>query len=430
LATSRIALAVLAVWACLSLSLFLPLVGASAGGCPPFNPADPGPYQAGWQQVTIARPDNSTFTALLFYPAVSPGQGAPYHGGGAPYPAISFGHGWLITPPHYQSTLEHLATWGYLAIATESNTGLFPNHQLYANDMRYCLTYLETENANSGSWLYQQVDIAHVGLSGHSMGGGASILAVAADPRVRVVLAFAAAETNPSAVAAAASVAVPVFLVGASDDAIAPVSSHTGPIYDNANPPRQLPLLEGGWHCGFMDYNIFGCDSGPLARETQLAITRRLLTETFGLYLKGDQCLWRAVWGPERDIDPLVTVQADSGIGLAPAGQAGEGMIGFTAFYTVTLTNAGLWADSYALFAEDNAWPVTFPMSQTGVLSPGESLALPVEVHVMAPPAGGQDMALLSARSDRDGGTRQYAAITTYAIEPHRCYLPLVVRGE
>ncbi|MBN1136187.1 MAG: dienelactone hydrolase family protein [Anaerolineae bacterium] len=414
----------------LAFGLLLPGGGASAGGCPLLDPADPGPYQPGWQQVTIARPDDSTFTALLFYPAASPGQGAPYDGGGAPYPAISFGHGWLITPPHYQSTLGHLATWGYLVVATESYTNLFPNHQLYADDMRHCLTYLEVENADAGSWLYQQVDVAHLGLSGHSMGGGASVLAAAADPRVRAVVTLAAAETNPSAIAAVAGVAVPVRLVGASDDAIAPVASHTGPIYDNANPPRQLPLVEGGWHCGFMDYDIFGCDSGPLDRAAQLAITRRLLTETFNLYLKGDQSLWRPVWGPERDADPLVAVQADSGIGLAPASQVGAGMRGSTAAYNLTLTNAKPQADSYTLFAEDNAWVVTFPVSHTATLAPGESLDLPVEVHVPAAPASGEDTALVSVRSDRDGGTRQYAMVTTHAVDPYRYYLPLVVYGE
>lgn len=85
--------------------------------------AEPGPYTyAGWEQVTVTRPDSSTFTARLYYPASSSGSGAPYDGSGAPYPVVSFGHGFLTSHTYYQSTLAHLATWGYFVIATTEGT--------------------------------------------------------------------------------------------------------------------------------------------------------------------------------------------------------------------------------------------------------------------------------------------------------------------
>jgi dienelactone hydrolase len=68
--------------------------------------------------------------------------------------------------------------------------------------MRHCLTYLEEQNADPASWLFGQVATAQFGVSGHSMGGGASILAAAADARIKAVANLAAAETNPSAIQA------------------------------------------------------------------------------------------------------------------------------------------------------------------------------------------------------------------------------------
>lgn len=383
--------------------------------------SDPGPYQyAGWQQVTVTRPDNTTFTARLYYPAYSSGQGAPYNGSGAPYPALSFGHGFLTSHTYYQSTLVHLATWGYFVIATESGMGLFPDHQAYANDMRYCLTYLEQQNANNGSWLYQQVDTAHFGIFGHSMGGGASILATAADARIRAMATLAAAETNPSAIAQMPNIQVPVRLIAGDQDGIVDWQQNTLLMYNAGRPPRQLPRIVGGWHCGFLDSNMFGCDSGPLARATQLAITRRLLTGFFNLYLQGDQTVWRAVWGPERDDDPIVPLHGeDAGHGLGPYMQAGQAAEGMAITYTLRITNTGPYnAVRYTLWAEDNDWPVTFPLPQTPPLNSGQATSVWAVVHVPAGTAPLTDTALLSARSERDGGTRTYGYVTTQARPP------------
>ena len=55
-----------------------------------------------------------------------------------------------------------------------------------------------------------------------------------------------------------------------------------------------------------VDSSFFGCDNGSLPRETQLALTRGLLTAFFNLYLKDDQAVWRDVWGPELYGEPLI----------------------------------------------------------------------------------------------------------------------------
>jgi dienelactone hydrolase len=376
--------------------------------------SESGPYGAGWVSVTVPRPGGGSFNALLFYPATASGSGAAYDAGGAPYPAITFGHGWITAVTRYQSTLEHLATWGYFVMASESYGGLFPDHSAFADDLRWCLSYLESQNANPDTWLFEQVDTANFGASGHSMGGGASILATQRDTRIRALGNMAAAETNPSATAAIAAVYVPVCLIAGDEDSIVPPAGHTIPMYDNASAPRRLPLLDGGWHCGFLDSSFFGCDSGSLPRATQLALTRGLLTSFFNLYLRNDQTAWRQVWGPGLYSDPLINnMRVDPGIVLDPPQAALQGFGGQTVHAEFLLANSGPLPTSYTLLVEDNAWPTTPSPAQTVVLNPGEFAALTVSVQIATGPGTATDTTLLSARSDLDGGTRAYATLTT-----------------
>lgn len=375
--------------------------------------SQPGPFAAGRTNVTVTRPNATTFTARFYYPATAAGVDAPYDGAGAPYPAISFGHGFVTSVEQYQSTLEHLATWGYFVIATTTQGGLFPSHSALAADMSHCLTYLEQQNVNASSFLNGQVDVANMGMSGHSMGGGAAVLATVGDPRVKALATLAAANTNPSAINASASLAVPHRLISGSNDTITPPANHGVLMYNNTPGVRQLPMIEGGYHCGFIDGSMFGCDSGPMRNAVQRAITRRLLTEFFHLYLHDDQAAWRPVWGPEAFIDAQVSLQSDPRIAIAPKALTLEGAPGALIEATLTITNAGPTAASYELFTEDLAWPMTLKPAQTPSLAPGEWAEIAVQVIV---PAKGPatDAAIISARSTLDGGTRAFihAALT------------------
>jgi hypothetical protein len=87
--------------------------------------------------------------------------------------------------------------------------------------------------------------------------------------------------------------------------------------------------------------------------------------------------------------------------------------------YNLTVTNLDTQPTGYVLMAEDDAWPAAplpWPTSlipgQTAVLNPGESTS--VIVHVQLPDAPGpEETILISALSDRDAGTRQFATVTT-----------------
>jgi dienelactone hydrolase len=381
--------------------------------------SQPGPFAAGWRTVTVTRADSSTFNARLHYPALSAGQNAPFDPGGAPYAAISFGHGFLSAVSLYQSTLAHLATHGYLVIASESYGGLFPDHAAFAADLSRCLTWLEAENASAGSVLFGAVDTARFGLSGHSMGGGCSILATAADSRVRALANLAAAETTPSAIAQMANIEVPTALIAGSMDSITPLSAHGQPMYNAGNAPKQLPVIVGGYHCGFIDSAIPFCDSGAISRSQQLALTRRLLTEFFHLHLRGEQAVWRAVWGPEAFADPAIARQADAGMLLAPGDIALSGPGGAPVATPVTLRNTSGRDGVFEFLIDGNTWFAGLAPEQTPLLAPGESFEFTLIVVLGDQPDRAEDQFLVTAVRSDEPGTRAYAR-----VHASRAYAP------
>ena len=58
------------------------------------------------------------------------------------------------------------------------------------------------------------------------------------------------------------------------------------PIYEAVASPRVLLLIDGGFHCGFLDSPIIFCDEGSIAREAQLALTWSRAAAFFDQHLR------------------------------------------------------------------------------------------------------------------------------------------------
>jgi predicted dienelactone hydrolase len=388
------------------------LVLLFAGAVAPELHADasqPGPFAAGRRDLVVTRPNGSTFTATVHYPATTAGVNAPFDASGGPYPVLSFGHGFLSAVTLYQSTLAHLASHGYLAIASQSEGGLFPSHSNFANDIRRCLDVLIDANDDPKSPFAGGVAVDRLAVGGHSMGGGCSILAAASDPRVRAVLPLAAADTNPSSIAASAGVHAPMRLIVGSQDSIVPPGPSGGPMFANAPGPRQLLSIAGGFHCGFIDSSIVFCDSGSISRAAQLAIVRALLLEFLDLHLKGDGAdpdAWQRVWGPEAPAVAGVDAQIDARVGLSPASVEVPLPRGGVVEVAFTVTNAAALATDL-VFAADGLKGVGIAPAAVEALAPGASVELIVTIPASA--ATEPRSVLLSAR--RPDGARGYATL-------------------
>lgn len=153
---------------------------------------------------------------------------------------------------------------------------------------------MKLEGTNPSSPFYQKIS-NKTAIMGHSMGGGASILAAAGYTQVTTVVGLAPAETTPSAISAASNVSVPTLIFSGAQDGVTPPSTHHIPIY-NAIPTsvcKTFVSIIGGAHCYFANPN-FNCDFAEataltgisISRTTQQIKTQRILEQWFRFKLK------------------------------------------------------------------------------------------------------------------------------------------------
>lgn len=266
------------------------------------QPENPGEYKAGWTSITLNR-NGRTLNCRVYYPAITEGSNTQIDTLHAPYQVIGFGHGFFMQTGYYLSLFKHLATYGYVVIAPQ-----FPDtqHGELADDLLYCVNFIKQQNTNPLSIYYNLIDTTKSGLFGHSMGGGASLLAASRDSSITVAAPLAAAETNPSAIAAMSLIKGVVYLIAAQNDGITPVNTNQALMYNNAFPIKALPIIKGGNHTKFMDVSIWDWTdpNGYITRSEQLRLTRKYLASVFNLFLKEDTSFFHYAFGNKITNDP------------------------------------------------------------------------------------------------------------------------------
>ncbi|MFE0674537.1 alpha/beta hydrolase family protein [Streptomyces sp. NPDC058867] len=271
------------------------------------DPAAPGAFPVAYTDLTVSASGRS-YSARVWYPGTASGANQPVAVGA--HPGLAFGHGFLQSINQYESLLRHYASWGFITVTPKSQGGLFPSHSAFAADLNAALTWLSTQKTTTGSRFAGAVDTSRLGVSGHSMGGGAALVAASLNPAVKSVSTLAAAETNPSAVSASRALTVPAQYVGGSADTIAPVADHQRKMYDAKPAATQLRVITGGFHCGFEDSSGFGCDSGGITRAAQQRLTQGVTTAWLLHTLAGDPALYDQVWGSAAQNLPGVVYSA------------------------------------------------------------------------------------------------------------------------
>jgi hypothetical protein len=77
-----------------------------------------------------------------------------------------------VEPEVYDYLLSHLASWGFVVVATrDPRTG-------YGDTVLDALNYLKKQSTSPGNVLYQRVDLKRVGVGGHSQGATGAINAM------------------------------------------------------------------------------------------------------------------------------------------------------------------------------------------------------------------------------------------------------------
>ena len=91
-------------------------------------------------------------------------------------PGVAFGHDWLQGVGRYNGTLEHLASWGIVAAAPNTETGIAPSVLNLAFDLGTTLDIITGVRLGPGKI---SVHPTKLGLVGHGFGASAAIFTAA-----------------------------------------------------------------------------------------------------------------------------------------------------------------------------------------------------------------------------------------------------------
>ncbi|HDZ57342.1 MAG TPA: alpha/beta hydrolase [Pseudomonas xinjiangensis] len=161
---------------------------------------------------------------------------------GLQHPIIIWGNGTGGTPTTYSGLLEHWASHGFVvAAARTSNAGS-------GEEMIDCLDYLVEQNGRSSGTYAGNLNVNRVGSSGHSQGGGGSIMA-GQDSRITATAPFQPyilglghdtdSQDNQNG---------PMFLMTGSSDTLAGSALNGAPTFRRANVPVFWGELQGAGH--------------------------------------------------------------------------------------------------------------------------------------------------------------------------------------
>lgn len=255
-------------------------------------------FQVGKRSQTFTDPsrNNRQIDTDLFYPANTNGTNVPIAAGISRFPIIVFGHGFVIGTASYTWLADSLVKYGYIVALPATEGGILPSHDNFGKDISFVSGAIASLGNDAGSFLFQRV-IPKAAVGGHSMGGGCSFLAASGNQAViQALFNFAAAETNPSATAAAVLINKPSLLFSGSNDCIVPPATQQAMYANLTSTCKTYINITGATHCQFADNNFVctlgqvttGCNSSPITTGIVFSKVASLLIPFLDYYLKDD----------------------------------------------------------------------------------------------------------------------------------------------
>lgn len=253
------------------------------------------PFAIGSASITFTDPgrNNRSIPCEVYYPATAPGSNQPVAPGR--HPVLSFGHGFVMGVGSYYNLRNAFVPQGYILVLPATEGDFSPSHGDFGLDLAFVIAGMQARGDDPSSVFYQRVASTSA-IMGHSMGGGAAFLGASAQ-QVTTVVTYAAAETNPSAIAAAGGLAKPVLVIAGSQDCVTPPAGNQVPMYGAVQSGcKAYVSLTGGGHCNFANSNFncsfgeFTCGGGgSLGRPAQQALAQQYTLLWLARYLKDDQ---------------------------------------------------------------------------------------------------------------------------------------------
>ena len=213
-------------------------------------------------------------------------------------PAVAFGHDWLTGAGHYAGLLEHLASWGIVAGAPDTQRGLVPSVMNLAFDLGVALDIVAGVRLGPGEI---SVHPTKLGLVGHGFGASTAVFAAAGMPaKPKAVVAAFPTITKPPAEEPAAALQVPGLILADPGDPMSLRSNavELARVWGSAT-LRAVPKAKaGGLIEGRRLARVVGLPGAD--RGTQKMV--RALMTGYLLHMLADDKAYRDFADPETDL--------------------------------------------------------------------------------------------------------------------------------
>jgi len=192
---------------------------------------------------------------------------------GTGLPAVAFAHDWLQPAARYFGLLRHLASWGIVAAAPDTQRSPIGSHRALAHDLRTALGVCSgVRLGGSARGAAVSVDPGRLGVAGHGMGAGSAVLAAAVPATdtqvqavgepywevghgvaIQAVATIALTDTRPSAVEAARAVHLPGMHLGFGKDLVSPPAAGADLVDTNWAGESSLRTVKKATHLGLLE---------------------------------------------------------------------------------------------------------------------------------------------------------------------------------
>jgi Chlorophyllase enzyme len=228
-------------------------------------------------------------------------------------PGMAFGHDWLTRVARYSGLLEHLASWGIVVAAPDTERGLAPSALNLAYDLGTALDIAAGVRLGPG-----KISVHHdkLGVVGHGFGGSAAVFAAAGmKVKPKAVAVIFPTVSTPPAEQPAASLTVPGVVFSAPGDAKTLRSNaiELWKVWDTATLRIVNKAQSNGLAEGRRLTTAFGLGSPD--RKTQRNV-RALLTG-YLLYALGGDKTYRDFADPEVQLPKTISLD-DAAVAVTP----------------------------------------------------------------------------------------------------------------
>lgn len=233
-------------------------------------------YQIGHTTINFVDSNrgNRSIPTEIYYPADISGDNVPISTiNSTKFPNLVFGHGFLMTWDAYQNFWNSLVPYGYIIAFPKTEGTISPSHLEFGKDLAFVINQMNILGNQNTSIFFNRISNKNAVL-GHSMGGGASFLSVPLNSNITALVNFAAAETNPSAIAVTGSILIPTLIFAGANDCVTPPNTNQLLLYNGLSSSCKTYIsINGASHCQMANSNTL-CNFGESSCTPIATISR------------------------------------------------------------------------------------------------------------------------------------------------------------